>query len=126
MQQSQIEITNKKKRTRLIVKNGHENIVLCIMDVALLFIDKRAVFVIDHEAKKHQFNKSLSEIEEDLDKNIFFRANRHMIVNINFIKGFTLLECNKLKVNLTVRFSDPAIFISQETAPFFKTWLCES
>jgi two-component system LytT family response regulator len=120
------EAKNKKKKTRLIVKHGQENIILPVISVALLYIDERSVFVIDQFSKKYSFNKKLTEIEEELDKNIFFRANRQMIINIHFIKGFTVCECNKLKVNLTLNLTEPVIVISQETAPLFKAWICES
>ena len=116
----------KKRKTRLIVKNSHENIILFISDIALFYIEERTVFVIDKEGAKYCFQKSLSEIEEELDTEIFFRVNRRMIVNINFIKSFSEYDRNKIKVDLTVNHPGTPIIISQETAPCFKTWLCES
>ncbi len=119
-------IHKKKKKTRFIVKNGHENIVLCVAEVALLYVEERTVFVISQDSKKYHFHQSLSKIEEELDSAVFFRANRHTIVNINFIKAFTVCECNKLKVEMNAHLLESDIIISQETAPLFKTWLCES
>ncbi|MEO6844072.1 MAG: LytTR family DNA-binding domain-containing protein [Ginsengibacter sp.] len=117
---------NDKKKKRLIVKHGNENIILSVMDIALLYVDSKTVFVIDQFSKKYLFQKSLSEVEKDLDEKIFFRANRQMIVNIHYIKGFIVAECNKLNVLLSVPCVVPQIIISQETAPFFKKWVCES
>lgn len=116
----------KKRKTRLIVKNSYENILLSICDIALLYLENRIVFVIDENSKKYQINKSLSEIEEELDPKIFFRANRGHIINVNYVKGFTDFERNKLKVYLTVNHPGISITISRQTAPFFKTWICES
>ncbi|HET7118197.1 MAG TPA: LytTR family DNA-binding domain-containing protein [Hanamia sp.] len=121
-----METENVKKKSRLIVKKDGENIVLPVIDMALLYFDKRTVNVIDRFSKKYFFHKNLSEIEEFLDESVFFRANRQTIVNINFIKGFTALECNKIKVALTLACNEPAIIISQQTVPLFKKWLCES
>lgn len=115
-----------KKRTRLIVKKDNENIVLPLMDIVLLYIENRIVFVTDKFSRKYYFSTSLSEVEKDLDETIFFRANRQVIVNINYIKGFTTFECNKIKVALILPCVEPEIIISQETAPLFKKWLCES
>ncbi|HEY5465249.1 MAG TPA: LytTR family DNA-binding domain-containing protein [Hanamia sp.] len=117
---------NAKKKTRLIVKNDKENIVLSLIDIALLYIEEGMVLVTDRFSRKYYFNASLSEVEKDLDESVFFRANRQVIVNINFIKGFTVLECNKIKVALTLTCNEPPIIISQQTAPLFKKWLCES
>ncbi|MEO8854712.1 MAG: LytTR family DNA-binding domain-containing protein [Ginsengibacter sp.] len=114
------------KKSRLILKKDGENIVLPVIDMALLYVDNRNVYVIDKFSKKYFFHKNLSEVEESLDKTIFFRANRQTIVNINFIKGFSVAEFNKLKIHLTLQIVEPVIIISQETAPFFKNWLCEN
>lgn len=116
----------KKRKTRLIVKNSEENILLQIPDIAMFFFEQRLVFVIDKNGKQYGLHKSLTEIEEDLDNNTFFRANRRVILNINYIKSFTDCERNKLKVQLIVNHPLSEIVISQETAPIFKTWLCES
>ena len=121
-----MEIVNIKKKSRLIVKKDGENIVLSVIDIALLYVDERTVFVIDKSSKKYFFHKNLSVVEEYLDETIFFRANRQIIVNINFIKGFSVTEFNKLKVHLTLQVIEPVIIISQETAPFFKNWLCDN
>lgn len=118
--------TIKKRKTRLIVKNSHENIILFISDIALFFIEERTVIVIDRNGTKFCFQKSLSEIEDELDPEIFFRVNRRMILNINYIKSFSEYDRNKIKVDLTVNHPNTPIIISQETAPCFKTWLCES
>ena len=116
----------RKNKTRLIVKSGNENIILSTMDTALLYLEDKTVFVIDQFSKKYFFQKSLSGLETDLDNKIFFRANRQVIVNIHFIKGFIVTKCNKLKVAFTLPCATPSIIISQETAPLFRKWVCES
>lgn len=122
----QMKISTLKKKKRLIVKNGIQNLVLPIAHVVMLFIKERSVFVISQDSKKYQFYKTLSQIEQELDKSIFFRANRHTIVNINFIKAFTVCESNKLKVEMKINLPETFVIVSQETAPLFKSWLCES
>lgn len=113
------------KKNRLIVKHGSENIALCVADIALLYTQERFVCVIDKFSKRYCLNKNLSEVQEELDEQIFFRANRQHILNINFVRGFKVHENVKLKVYLTLDV-EPTIIISQETAPHFKKWLCES
>jgi hypothetical protein len=43
---------------------------------------------------------NLSELEEELDKNLFYRANRKYIINANYIKRFKPLEKSKISVEL--------------------------
>lgn len=121
-----MESVKKKTKNRLIVKSGMENIALCVMDIALIYTKERTVCIMDKFSHEYFFHKSLSEVQKELDETIFFRANRQQILNINFIKGFRAYENVKLMVDLTLPDIDPTIIISQETAPIFKKWLCES
>ena len=68
-------------------------------------------------------DKNLGELEQTLDENIFFRANRQYIININFIKGFKSYEKVKLQVDLTIPDLNHCIIVSQETAPQFREWM---
>jgi len=116
----------KKRKTRLIVKKGVENIALKLDDVALIYTESKVVFVIANNEKKYIYDKNLSELEQELDKSIFFRANRQCIVNINYIRGFKAFEKVKLQVDLTFSIIPNKIIVSQETAPQFKKWIHEA
>ena len=122
----QLEEYTKKKKTRLIVKKGVENIALKLDDVALIYTESKVVFVIANNEKKYIYDKNLSELEQELDKSIFFRANRQCIVNINYIRGFKAFEKVKLQVDLTFSIIPNKIIVSQETAPQFKKWIHEA
>ena len=122
----QLEEYTKKRKTRLIVKKGIENIALKLDDVALIYTESKVVFVIANNEKKYIYDKNLSELEQELDKSIFFRANRQCIVNINYIRGFKAFEKVKLQVDLTFPIIPNKIIVSQETAPQFKKWIHEA
>jgi DNA-binding LytR/AlgR family response regulator len=115
-------IGNHKKK-RMIVKKGMENISLRLEDVVLFYTENKIVYVIDRWGKKYLADKNLSEMEEDLDNNIFFRANRQYIININFVRGFKSYEKVKLMVDLTLPEINHAIIVSQEMAPQFREWM---
>ncbi len=122
----QLEEYTKKRKTRLIVKKGVENIALKLDDVALIYTESKVVFVIANNEKKYIYDKNLSELQQELDKSIFFRANRQCIVNINYIRGFKAFEKVKLQVDLTFSIIPNKIIVSQETAPQFKKWIHEA
>ena len=65
------------------------------------------------------------ELEEELDKNIFYRANRKYIINTNYIKRFKPLERSKISVELTLPVNEE-IIISQENSASFKKWIAQS
>jgi DNA-binding LytR/AlgR family response regulator len=110
----------------LIVKKGLESISLRLEDIVLFFTENKIVYVVDQWGKKYLIDRNLGELEEDLDNNIFFRANRQYIVNINYIKGFKPYEKVKLQIDLVPAELNYSIIISQETAPAFRKWMYEA
>jgi DNA-binding LytR/AlgR family response regulator len=82
--------------------------------------------VIDKCGRKYLSDKNLSDLEIELDKNKFFRANRQYIVNINYIRSFKPYEKVKLQIDLSASDINHAIIVSQETAPAFRKWVYEA
>lgn len=118
-----IKFVNGRKKTRLLVKKGVENIALKLEDVVLIYTQNKLVFVIDNCAKKYIADKTLSELEAELDASTFFRVNRQYIVNINYVKSFKSFEKVKLLIDITIPEINHSIIISQETAPAFRKWM---
>jgi DNA-binding LytR/AlgR family response regulator len=115
-------IGNHKKK-RMIVKKGMENISLRMEDIVLFYTENKIVYVIDRWNKKYLSDKNLSELENELDDAIFFRANRQYIININFVRGFKSYEKVKLMIDLSLPDLNHCIIISQEMAPQFREWM---
>lgn len=116
----------KKRKTRLLVQKGIENILLKLDDIVLFYTESKIVYVIDKYEKKYLIYSNLSELENELDLLLFFRANRQFIININFIKSFRAYEKVKIKVELNIAELNYCIIISQETAPLFRKWINEA
>ncbi len=112
-----------RKKNRLVVRKGLEHIALKLEDIIFFYTEHKLVFVIDRTGKKYLADKTLTELEEILDNNVFFRANRQYIININFIKGFKTFEKVKLQVDLMVPDLNHCIIVSQENSPQFKEWI---
>ena len=116
---------SRKKKERLLVQKGIENILLRMEDIVLFYTENKIVYVIDRLDKKYMICTNLCELEEDLDPLMFFRANRQYIININFIKSYRTYEKVKIKVDMTSG-SNHWIVISQETASDFRKWIYEA
>lgn len=112
-----------KKKTRLLVKSGVVNISLLLADVALIYTKDKLMYVIDRDAKKYLVEKTLTELEQELDDTIFFRANRQYIVNVNFIKSFKPYKKVKLLVDVSFNDLEEPVIVSQQVAPVFKKWI---
>ncbi len=100
-----------------------ENIAVRLEDIALIYTQNKLVYVMDRWSKKYVSDKTLSELEEELDNTIFFRVNRQYIININYVKSFKAHEKVKLLIDITIPEINHSIIISQETAPAFRKWM---
>ena len=114
---------NGRKKTRLLVKRGMENIAVRLEDIALIYTQNKLVYVMDRFSKKYVSDKTLSELEEELDNTTFFRVNRQYIININYVKSFKTHEKVKLLIDITIPEINHSIIIRQETAPAFRKWM---
>lgn len=114
---------DKRKRTRIIVKSGTAHIALRLSEVVMIFTKDKLVYVVSRELKKYTIDKTLTQIEQELDSSRFFRANRQTIVNLNFIKSFKPHQKVKLLLEMEVTGCDEPIIISQQVAPDFKKWI---
>jgi DNA-binding LytR/AlgR family response regulator len=121
-----MQYVSSRKRSRILVRKGIENITMQLSDIVLFFTENKIVHAVDRNGRKYMVDKNLSDLEAELDDNTFFRANRQYILNINFIKSFKPYERVKLWVDLTVPDIDHSIIVSQETAPLFRKWLVEA
>jgi DNA-binding LytR/AlgR family response regulator len=114
-----------KKKSRILVKRGMEFQAVRVEDVVYFFTEHKLVFLVDKENRKYLAEKNnLSELEEELDKNLFYRANRKYIINANFVKRFKPLDRSKLSVELILPLNEE-IIISQENSSSFKKWISE-
>jgi DNA-binding LytR/AlgR family response regulator len=123
---SLLNYINVRKKLRIVVRKGVENISMLLSDVAFFFTENKVVYAIDRNGKKFLVDKNLSDLEQELDSKAFFRANRQYMINIDFIKCYKAYERVKLWVELTLNDPNHSIIISQETAPLFRKWLLEA
>ena len=114
---------SQRKKSRLLVKRGIESIALKFEDMVLIYTQDKLVYVIDKVSKKYICDKTLGELEAELDDLLFFRVNRQYIVNINYVKSFKSFEKVKLLIDLSIPEINHSIVISQETAPAFRKWM---
>jgi DNA-binding LytR/AlgR family response regulator len=114
-----------RKKSRILVKRGMEFQTVRVEDVVYFFTEHKLVFLVDKENRKYLAEKNnLSELEEELDKNLFYRANRKYIINANYVKRFKPLDRSKLSVELLLPINEE-IIVSQENSSSFKKWISE-
>ena len=88
------------------------------------FIHENLNFMASKTGEKYVLDfETLDEIELLLDPNIFYRANRSVIVNINAVQTVKNLTNGKVILKLKVPNNVLDIDISRDKAPKFRKWL---
>lgn len=110
-------------KDRIVVRKGIEFQSMKTEDVAYFYTEHKLVFLVDKDGKKYMAHaENLTDLFTQLNKRIFYRANRKYIININFIKKYKPLDRVKLEVELSIPVSE-SIVISQENTSSFKEWI---
>ncbi|MCC3156483.1 LytTR family DNA-binding domain-containing protein [Hymenobacter sp. 15J16-1T3B] len=109
-------------RGRFLVKSGPGSKVVPVADIAYFLAEDAVVFLITREKKRYIVNFTLDQLEEQLDPQLFFRANRQFLVHIGAVSEVRPY----LKGRLYLLLNPPApedLFISSTRAATFKQWL---
>ncbi len=106
---------------RILAKKGTEFVALNLNDVAYFFTQHKIVFARDFTGRQLIVDKTISELEEIVDKTKFFRLNRKYLSCLNAIETFKP-DNGKVKIHLTPDCKED-VFVSKETAPEFRKWI---
>lgn len=109
------------KNNFLVPVKGDKLIPLNTEDIAYFFIDYGTVKSITYENNTYYMDNTLDELEDMLNPEIFFRANRQFIISRKSIKDIDLWFNNRLSVNLKVSVPEK-ILVSKARVPEFKSW----
>jgi len=108
-------------KEKFIVNFRHQWLPVNTKDIAC-FIRENLNYIYTFSGEKHILDfTTLEEIEDLLDPQQFYRANRQSIINIESIQSVRPHENQKLTIQLKPPFK-MEIDISREKAPAFKKW----
>ncbi|HNR09280.1 MAG TPA: LytTR family DNA-binding domain-containing protein [Saprospiraceae bacterium] len=111
-------------RERFLVKKGQKWISVEAGNTALFMVSHGVPQLLSRDKQKYILAYTLEEIENQVDPDEFFRANRQFLISRQAIKAVHPWFNSKLKVEME---PDPEeeILVSRERAKAFKTWLGE-
>lgn len=109
-------------KERFIINSNNKWIPVETKDIAVFFKDNLN-YIYTFSGEKFIFDFSaLDDIEDMLDPQQFFRANRQAIIHINAIQAVKPFGNQKLQVQLKQPLK-LEIDISREKSPFFRKWM---
>ena len=106
------QISDKSKKSRFMVKSGQKIKVVPVADIAYFWAEDGVVILVNHQGNRFVVNYTLDQLEDQLDGQLFFRANRQLLVNIEavaevhpYFKGRLQLRLNPPVKTLCTGFS---------------------
>ena len=117
--QQQTKQTVYKKR--FLVKKGNDYVTIKTEDIAYFYATHKLVCMVEKEGQKFILDKSLADLEKELEPALFYRINRKYLVNIGAIKKIKSYPKSKLQIELSPPVAEEVI-ISQENTAAFKEW----
>ncbi|HUR12137.1 MAG TPA: LytTR family DNA-binding domain-containing protein [Flavitalea sp.] len=109
-------------KKRMLVKKGVDYYSIRTEEIAYFYAAHKVVCLVDKQAQKFILDRSLSDIEKEIDPRLFYRVNRKYLVNMNAIKRIKSFAKSKLLVEVAPEVNEE-ILISPENAGEFKSWL---
>lgn len=109
-----------RKRFLLPGFNGYKTI--SVGEITYIYTEQKITYLVTHDGNSEMLGQTMDELEDELDPEAFFRANRQFIIHIDSVDLIRNDMNGKLKVVLKL---DPAveIIVSREKAPLLKKWL---
>jgi DNA-binding LytR/AlgR family response regulator len=109
-------------KERLLIKRGQQLTYLKTSDTAFCFADGKLCYAVDFNSNKYLLENNLTQLEEQMQPNQFYRINRHLLVNIEAISKVHTWLGGRLKLELVPTTSADTV-VSRERVSGFKEWL---
>lgn len=116
------EMAAVKYKERLLIKRGQQLSYLKTDTTAYCYADGKLCYAVDFNNNKYLLETNLSELEEQLQPNKFYRINRSLLVNIDAVKKVHTWLGGRLKLELSLSANAETI-VSRERVNGFKDWL---
>lgn len=109
-------------KERFLVKLGRKLFPVSISDIAYFMAKDKLVWLVTKERKKYIVNFTLTDLEDMLDPQIFFRLNRQYITSIDSVKDLEPYFKGQVTVNIIPPLNEE-IIVSRNKTPELKEWL---
>lgn len=116
------EFNKSKQQKRFVIRIGKHIKLVNIDSIAFFHTEHKLTYLTTFDHKHYPIDQSLDQLQEQLDPQVFFRANRQFILNIHAISE--MYSYSKARVKVTTQPSATTdIIVSTEKSSKFKKWL---
>jgi two-component system, LytTR family, response regulator len=109
-------------KEKFLVRRGVEYVSIRAEEVAFFHASHKLVCLMRKDGAKFILDKSLAEVEKEVDPGMFHRVNRKYLVNAAAIRKVSMLPRSKLLIEVEPAAKE-ALVVSSENSAGFKKWL---
>lgn len=107
---------------RLILTLGNIQKPVSVNEIIYFMANDRYLFAITQGGKKYYYDATLTQLENELNPDLFFRANRRYFINKHFVNEIKTISRSRLLIKMTVEMADD-ILVSYSRSKEFKEWI---
>lgn len=112
----------KRYRTRFLIAGADRFLTLPVEEIAYFYSENKVTTAVTFTGRNHVVDLPLSRLEEQLDPDRFFRANRQILLSVGAIDRLEPYFNGKVSVIVHPPHKEK-ITVSEERVPLFKAWL---
>lgn len=120
MMHSQQEAPAYKKR--FVVKKGEHLVSVPVEEILYFYSEDKATLFRTREGKRYIIEPTLSDLEPQVDPDLFFRVNRSCLLRLDAIQNILSYSNRRLKLTLQHQ-PEGEVIVSREKVREFKDWL---
>lgn len=112
----------KNYRLRFLLPFKDSYITLMVSDIAYFYSEHRNTWAVMNNSQKYVLSYTMEELEDQLNPDLFFRANRQFLISSKAIEGIHNYFNGKLKL-IVKPTGKENIVVSREKSMSFKKWI---
>lgn len=113
------------KDAEITIESGARMTKLAYENIACFYIENKIVYTIQNDGTTINTDFTLNELEEKINDQLFFRANRQIIIHKDAVDQIEKIENGKLRIRLKASIENdviPEINISRYKRKAFMNW----
>jgi len=113
------------KSAEITIESGAKTTKLTYEDIACFYSENKIVYAVQNNGKTITTNFTLNALEEKINDQLFFRANRKIIIHKDAVDQIEKIENGKLRIRLKASIENDAIAeinISRYKRKAFMNW----
>lgn len=109
-------------KSRFLIRVGNKIVAVPVEKISYFYSQNKLTYIVTKDGKKLPTDQTLEVLEEQLNPQSFYRANRQFIISFDSIAEIHPYFKGRLKLDLTPT-AEIELVVSAEKTPEFKSWL---